>query len=188
MAINEPHLIWQNDDLDLDDWREDLLEDTPGLTEGQLYERMTELNNSYLENEQAKLGGIVLTEPILVIGDLGLWNGRRTGYKLISSGKLSHCLRFGRSCESGRWYVDGCGDFRGEFHHHDGTNRHLYRGVKDANSAALRRLLNQIADQKPINPGLLSRTTYRLGDLIGDVYGWKFRNPPKARLAEKGVA
>ena len=35
---------------------------------------------------------MAVSRPILVIGDLGLWHGRVSGYKEIPSGKIRDCL------------------------------------------------------------------------------------------------
>ena len=76
------HIIWSND-IDYDDWREDLEEQYPDLTEAERMELMYELNSDYLDDERSNLD-IQLSRPILVVGDLGLWNGRRMGYNFIS--------------------------------------------------------------------------------------------------------
>lgn len=81
------HLIWSNYDLDYEDWRDDLEEDHPELTEDERMALMYEINNRYLDDERVNLN-IQLDQPILVIADLGLWNGRRTGYQEISSGNI----------------------------------------------------------------------------------------------------
>ena len=82
------HLIWSNYDLDYEDWRDDLEEDHPELTEDERMALMYEINNRYLDDERVNLN-IQLDQPILVIADLGLWNGRRTGYQEISGGSTS---------------------------------------------------------------------------------------------------
>lgn len=43
---------------------------------------MYERNSEYLDDERMNLD-IQLDKPILVIVDLGLWNGRYSGYKEI---------------------------------------------------------------------------------------------------------
>ena len=48
---------------------------------------MYEINGEYLNDERENLD-IQLSQPILVIGDLGMWNGRRMGYKEIASGNI----------------------------------------------------------------------------------------------------
>ena len=52
---------------------------------------MYEINGEYLNDERENLD-IQLSQPILVIGDLGMWNGRRMGYKEIASGNIRDCL------------------------------------------------------------------------------------------------
>ena len=77
------HIIWSNENLDLDDWREDLLEDHPDASEDELYTLMVELNSDYLGDERTNLN-IQLNQPILVVADLGRWNGRFSGYREIT--------------------------------------------------------------------------------------------------------
>ena len=99
----EDHRIWSNADLDLDDWREDLLEEAPDASEIELLEMMYERNEEYLQDERINLN-IQFEHPILVIGNLGRWNGRVTGYKEIPSGNVRDCLRLDTDYAS--WYVD----------------------------------------------------------------------------------
>lgn len=119
---------WSNENLDLDDWREDLQEQYPDCSEDELYRIMCETNADYLSDERVNLN-IQLSQPILVIADLGLWNGRRMGYKEIPSGNIRDCLSGGYDYTT--WYVDKKGDFRCDDIHHDGTNHYLYRVYKD---------------------------------------------------------
>ena len=123
------HIIWSND-IDYDDWREDLEEQYPDLTEAERMELMYELNGDYLDDERSNLD-IQLSRPILVVGDLGLWHGRRMGYKEIPSGNIRDCLYSERDIDYSTWYVDKNGDFRCDAIHHDGTNHYLYRAYKD---------------------------------------------------------
>ena len=124
------HIIWSND-IDYDDWREDLEEQYPDLTEAERMELMYELNSDYLDDERSNLD-IQLSRPILVVGDLGLWNGRRMGYKEIPSGNIRDCLYSERDIDYSTWYVDKNGDFRCDAIHHDGTNHYLYRAYKNS--------------------------------------------------------
>ena len=88
------HVIWSNLNLNLDDWKEWLLEDHPNIDpddEDALYRLIVDTNNDYLDDERCNLD-IQLSQPILVIADLGLWHGRRMGYKEIESGNIRDCL------------------------------------------------------------------------------------------------
>ena len=130
------HLIWSNYHLDFEDWREDLEAEYPDLSESELMEMMYERNNDYLSDERINLD-IPLSQPILVIGDLGLWFGRRSGYKEIPSGNIRDCLF--SDTDYTTWYVDKLGDLRCDAVHHDGTNHYLYRQIRSEIGPAARR-------------------------------------------------
>lgn len=165
------HLIWSNYDLDYEDWRDDLEAEYPELSEDERYYKMLEINRDYLDDERMNLN-IQLSQPILVIADLGLWTGRHSGYKEILSGNIRDCLYSENDYTT--WYVDKDGDFRCDDVHHDGTNHYLYRVFKDSATDEQREVLLDkiycgIATQADID-----RVTQRLGDEIGKVYGWEF--------------
>ena len=165
------HLIWSNYDLDYDDWKDDLEAEHPDLSESERIDLMYQINSDYLDDERINLN-IPLSRPILVIADLGLWYGRRQGYKEIESGNIRDCLYDDNDYVT--WFVDKNGDLRCDSIHHDGTNHYLYRTYKDGVSEEqienLKwKLYNGQATRKDI-----TRITRRLGDEIGKVYGWEF--------------
>lgn len=45
--MEDRHIIWSNENLDLDDWREDLQEQYPDCSEDELYRIMCETNADY---------------------------------------------------------------------------------------------------------------------------------------------
>lgn len=168
---NTDHIIWSDYHLDLEGWRESLLELYPHYSEDELYEKMYDSNAVNLDDERHNLD-IQLSAPILVIGDLGLWNGRRTGYKEINSGNIRDCLY--SDTDYTTWYVDKNGEFRCDAIHHDGTNHYRYRayreGVTDEQIEDLKeKIYFGAATEKDIE-----KVTRRLGDDIGEVYGWTF--------------
>ena len=152
------HLIWSNYDLDYEDWRDDLEEDHPELTEDERMALMYEINNRYLDDERVNLN-IQLDQPILVIADLGLWNGRRTGYQEISSGNIRDCLYSERDIDY-RTYKPGARDSQIDL-----LKEKLYYG-------------------KAVRSDI-TRITRRLGDEIGKVYGWDFPKPRQAVSVER---
>lgn len=169
--VEDRHIIWSNENLDLDDWREDLQEQYPDCSEDELYRIMCETNAEYLSDERVNLN-IQLSQPILVIADLGLWNGRRMGYKEIPSGNIRDCLSGGYDYTT--WYVDKKGDFRCDDIHHDGTNHYLYRVYKDGVSEYQKDRLKKKLYEGTATRADVTRITRRLGDEIGKVYGWDF--------------
>ena len=88
---SDRHIIWSNMNLEADDWRDSYkeyleingLDDDPN-DENKLYEYMVEANDDYLSDERRNLD-IQFSQPIIAIGDLGRWNGRVTGYKMIAA-------------------------------------------------------------------------------------------------------
>lgn len=97
------HIIW-TDYLDYDDWKEDLEAQYPELSANERMNLMYEINGTYFQDEKTNLD-IQLSRPILVVGDLGLWHGRRMGYKEIESGNISDCLYTERDIDNalGLW-------------------------------------------------------------------------------------
>lgn len=97
---NDRHIIWSDISLDLDDWRESLEELYPGYSDDELYDIMVKSNAENLYDERANLN-IQLSQPIIVIGDLGRWNGRVSGYKMIDSGNIKDCLYSDTTTQNG---------------------------------------------------------------------------------------
>ncbi len=184
VRTNDRHIVWSDQNLDIEDWREDYKEyleannlDLDPNDENAIYEWMVETNGEYLSDERVNLN-IQLSQPIIVIGDLGRWNGRVMGYKMIDSGNIKDCLY--SDTDFTEWYVDKYGDFRADAIHHDGTNHYLYRVFKDGvTESQIERLQDKIYMGKATRADI-TRVTKRLGDEIGRVYGWDF---PKSRTA-----
>ncbi len=170
-STDKRYIIWSNDNLDLDDWREDLQKKHPDFTEDELYRLMCETNAEYLSDERVNLN-IQLSQPILVIADLGLWHGRRMGYKEIGSGNIRDCLYSNN--DNTTWYVDKNGDFRCDDVHHDGRNHYLYRVYKDGVSEYQKNRLKEKLYDGTATRADVVRITRRLGDEIGKIYGWEF--------------
>ena len=99
----ERHVIWSNYGLDYEDWRDDLEAEYPDLSENERISLMYEINGDYLDDERTNLN-VQLSQPILIVGDLGLWNGQRMGYKEIPSGNIRDCLY--SDTDYSTWYVD----------------------------------------------------------------------------------
>lgn len=166
---NDRHIIWSDISLDLDDWRESLEELYPGYSDDELYDIMVKSNAENLYDERVNLN-IQLSQPIIVIGDLGRWNGRVSGYKMIDSGNIKDCLY--SDTDYTEWYVDKYGDLRADAVHHDGTNHYLYRVFKDGvTDTQIENLQDKIYNGKATRADI-TRVTKRLGDEIAEVYGF----------------
>ena len=182
----ERHVIWSNMNLDLDDWRVDMREqlrmngtNPDDITENILYEEMVLTNNEYLPDERDNLN-VQLSEPIIVIADLGRWNGRFQGYKMIESGNISDCLS--SDTDYTEWYVDKNGEFKADAAHHDGQNHYLYRVFKDGVSGEQIEDLQDKIYSGTVTQADIDRVTRPIGVDIAKVYG--FDLPKEKQSAE----
>lgn len=174
----QKHIIWSSD-VDYEDWRADMEEQYPDLSEQERMELMVEQNNDYLDDERCNLN-IQLSRPILLIADIGRWDGRYPGYAEIKSGNIRDCLY--SEMDDSTWYVDRLGDLRCDAVHHDGTNHYLYRAYKENVSETQIDRLKEKLYSGTATRGDVTRVTKRLGDEIGRVYGWRFPSSREAML------
>lgn len=166
---SEKHIIWSNYDLDYENWRDDLEAEYPNMSEEERIALMYEINGNYLDDERANLS-IQLPQPILMIADIGRWDGRYSGYGEIKSGKISDCLY--SELDYATWYVDKLGDLRCDAIHHDGTNHYLYRVYKPGVRESQIDLLKEKLYEGKATRADITRITRRLGDEIAKVYGF----------------
>ena len=176
---SDKHIIWSNYDLDYEDWRDDLEAEYPDMSEEERIALMYEINSNYLDDERTNLS-IQLSQPILMIADIGRWDGRYSGYGEIKSGKISDCLY--SDLDYATWYVDKLGDLRCDAIHHDGTNHYLYRVYKPGIRESQIDLLKEKLYEGKATRADITRITRRLGDEIAKVYG--FSIPKQRQTAE----
>lgn len=176
------YIIWSNYDLDYEEWRDDLEAEYPCLSDAERFARMYEINDDYLDDERRNLE-IQLSKPILVIADIGRWDGRYSGYSEIRSGKISDCLY--SAMDYATWYVDRLGDLRCDAVHHDGTNHYLYRAYKDGTRESQIDLLKEKLYCGIATRADITRITRRLGDEIAKVYGFSIQKPRQTATMER---
>ena len=164
------HLIWSSDVDYYRDWKDDLAAEYPDMSDNERMQFAYEINNDYLDDERTNLN-IQMNKEIIIIADLGLWSGRKSAYKIISSGNIADCLS--SDTDSNTWYLDEHGDFRCTAIHHDGTNLYLYRVFKQGvTETQITNLKNKIYNGT-VTRRDITRVTERLGDEIANVYGWE---------------
>lgn len=164
------HTIWTND-----------LDEIEAIMEGYNAERgedddemdyceAAELNEEYRHDEILNLASANGGE-ILAIADLGRWDGRYTGYKVLN--KLTDVLKELPNYDAyTRFYVDQNGELCGRFSHHDGTNYVTYRERRpDCSDEDWDRMTNAIYNNEE-HDNLVELYTTKLGPKIQKVYGW----------------
>ena len=149
------------------------------MSEEERIDLMHKINSDYLDDERINLN-IKLSTPIMVCADLGLWNGRKSGCRMIESGNIKDCLY--SSCDFNEWFVDERGDFRCTAVHHDGTNHYLYRAVKETTTEAQVERLKEKLYYGIATRSDITRITRRLGDDIANVYGFSIPKPRNKTL------
>ena len=164
-------VLWSSE-IDFDAWRDDYREDYPDATDDEIDEMISDQNFDDLVVERGILN-IKLPESIIVIADLGLWDGRHTGYREIP-GNIAKCLDTSVSSSYGAtWYLDGRNDLVCDDMHHDGTNHYLYRTWKKTATPQQRaNFISKIVTGETITRRDITRLTERLGDAICAAHGW----------------
>lgn len=105
---------------------------------------------------------------IIAIANMGLWYGKRTGYKLLSRRNLNEIMCCGGE-DYNHLYYDGFNVYK-EAIHHDGTNYIMFREVRpDVN---IEKLCDIIYNNEVINRATLNRYTRSLRRYVKRIYGW----------------
>lgn len=124
-----------------------------------------ELQGIYLEDERQNLNTHA-DGRILVIADLGLWFGRRQGFKILSS-RISDILY--NAVDYIELYGDGH-NIKATAVHHDGTNYYEYRVIREDRN--IENLLVAIQMGEKITRKKLNYYTKSLYKDVAKVYGW----------------
>jgi hypothetical protein len=162
-------VIWQNYNIDVKDYQE-LFDEYEVTDEYEQYRLAYEENDRYLDDERANIAE-ELDENIIIIADIGLWDGRRIGYKEIGS-NVADCLEFEKDCDYAEWYVDSKKNLRSSQSHHDGTHHLLYRVWKKNLSERAKENFRNLIYTGKVKPRDITKYTRRLGDYVNSVYGW----------------
>lgn len=163
------HTLWSNIDLDFEDWRAELEAEYPDDSEDELRRKMWEINDDYLDDERRNLN-IAISERIIVIARLGLWDGEHVGYRELA-GNIRNCLGVGCG-DYRRYYVDKVGDLCCTDMHHDGTNHYTFRAYKNGVSVRQKKDFIDKIYNGTVTRADITRVTRRLGDDIAAVYGF----------------
>lgn len=152
------------------------------LPEEQKYAWAVEDMRIWMDDEISNLDKIIPGIPVY-IADLGLWNGRRAGYKTDENvqkiGEMLLEISSHRDYEAFDWYCEN-GDLRVAAYHHDGTNYFILRYIP---AAEKQEIIDQIMDGKiPLEEML--RHTKSLEPLVNEVYGWASTTENPQEIAE----
>lgn len=168
--------IWSNRDINFDEWKEDLIayqkendyEDPEDVTDDDVWNFIYESLDNQLGDEKMNLN-ITINGRILVIADLGLWDGRKQAYQILPRKNVNEifCCHEDYTTE---WYSDGY-NIKAVDVHHDGTNYYEFREIREDRN--IQNLLNAIYNGEKITRKKLNYYTRSLHPYAAKVYGWK---------------
>lgn len=165
-------IIWSNMNINPDDWKEGYKEiaeengweeDTDD--ENNLWNYIYEELDHYIDDERMNLD-VTTDGRILVVTDLGLWYGRRQGYRILD-GNVKNILS--ADVDYVEWYSDGY-NIKATAAHHDGTNYYEYRVIREDRN--IQNLLDAIYNGEEITRKKLNYYTRSLEPYVRRVYGW----------------
>ena len=125
-------------------------------------------------------------KSIITFADLGYWDGRRKAHEVINPGVLKECFSTrGLDCDYARWYVDGYGDLRADFFHHDGEHHLLFRVLNDDLTELRENNFMRKLSEGKMDDHELATKTYRLGDKLGEIFGFKLKKLGRKSVCKK---
>ena len=140
---------------DFEDWETVDVTDT-------IYEEI----DMWFDDEQSNLFKI-LDGRILCIADMGLWNGRRSGYKILGN-NLNEVLTCGIGCDEKEVYCDAYNVYA-QGYHHDGRNYVEFREIREDRN--IDNLLNKLYNNEEVTRREINYYTKSLKPYIKQIYG-----------------
>ena len=104
---------------------------------------------------------------ILCIADMGLWNGRKSGYKILGN-NLNEVLTCGIGCDEKEVYCDGR-NVLAKGYHHDGRNYVEFREIREDRN--IENLLDKIYSGQEVTRKEINYYTRSLRPYIKKIYG-----------------
>ena len=122
----------------------------------------TEFEDEYFYNLNE-----LLPNNIIAIADIGRWDGRVKGYKILTNNLHDILLRF--DLDEFHVYSDGH-NIRMDGYHHDGRTHVLFRLVRD--EVDIEKFTDKIYNRENITNGMLNYYTRSLVPYVNNIYGW----------------
>ena len=166
-------IIWSNRNIDFDEWKESLIEyqkengyeNPEDVTDDDVWNFIYESLDNQFDDERWNLN-VPTDGRILAIADLGLWYGRRQGYKILNRNTNS-ILNIVE--DFNEYYGDGY-NIKADCVHHDGTNHIEYRVIREDRN--IQNLLDAIYNGEKITRKKLNYYTKSLYPYVAKIYGW----------------
>ena len=108
----------------------------------------------------------VLDGRIICIASMGLWNGRRSGYKILGN-NLNEVLTCGIGCDEKEIYCDSY-NVLAKGYHHDGSNYVEFREIREDRN--IDNLLNKLYNNEEVTRKEINYYTKSLRPYIKEIY------------------
>lgn len=167
--MHKQNVIWSNTDICMDDWKEFLDDHPEAEDDTEKWLLIDEQLDLAFTDERMNLDR-ELPGEIICIADIGLWDGRRKGYRLMGH-NLSNILDFFKDCEHASFACDAY-NVVGKQSHHDGTHYLLYRMLKPELSELQQENFMDKLLTGNFTSHDVSRYTRSLRPYVAEVYGW----------------
>jgi hypothetical protein len=179
--VDDRHVMWSNENLDLDDWREDVSRSSiPVVRKMSSIEIMCESKRRLSLRRACEPEYPAYPSRSLLIADLGLWNGRRMGYKEIPSGNIRDCLYLEDTTTPPGTWTRRATSVVMTFTMTAPTTIFTAFIKTDVSESQKDRLKEKLYEGTATRADIV-RITRRLGDDIGKVYGWTFPTHQRER-------
>lgn len=179
-------IIWTNEvdtsDTALAAARQDYANDelvcVEKMDDAKLIEFLYRENDIWYGDERMNLN-ITTANPILVIADLGLWDGRKLRYKILASQNVGAILS--AHCGDYVTYYADCYNVYCDDIHHDGTNHYIFRELVGSEGKCWP-LLDAICSGRDYST-LMRRYSRSILPYVAGVYGWPVAGNARTRKA-----
>lgn len=161
------HVIFSDDCCQFDEYEKDFKADYPDeeYSWDMFYDDISDWFDCEKDNLNWQIEG-----TIVAIANLGFWNGRRKGYKIVGD-KLNDI--FNCSQDKNEYYCDQ-DDCKAVCSHHDGTHYITYRVIKGEDREKVEELLDKMAFEDSDYEADVLKHTHSLMPYIADIFGWKY--------------
>ena len=167
------HIIFNSDstEFDFDETKKEISEinemPVEDISDEAVWDYIGNSIDNWYEDERANLNK-ELDNFVICIADLGLWNGRKSGYRLLNRNLNSILNHNGDSYEV---YVED-GEVRADDSHHDGVNHYVWRVLKKGlSNAKVNDLLESIVEGDAEEK--IKKCTKSLVPYVQGIYGFK---------------
>ena len=136
------------------------------ITEEKITDEMYFQIDQSFEDERSNLFKII-DGRILAIASMGLWNGRKSGYKILGN-NLNEVLTSSIGCDEKEVYCDAYNVYA-EGYHHDGRNYVEFREIREDRN--IENLLYKIYSGQEVTRREINYYTRSLRPYVKAVYG-----------------